>query len=190
MMSEVFGWFGDAARGVLSIFPQRRIVKAGHAGMIYGPKGGIRVLKAGWYIIWPMFQEYDDFPTARQTANVAKQPLVTKDGKVVTAGGLIRYSVRDVELSCVENYNTFDDIDDVAQVAIRDVIISHDFATLQSERKQIDEELRRNAQKRLTSYGVRVHDLNLKGLAPAQPIHIVSEGQSPALIQPNHSEAS
>ncbi len=184
MMSEVFGWFSDAARGLLSIFPQRRIVKAGHGAIRYGPGGGIEVLAPGWYVIWPIIQHFEDFPIMRQTTDVPKQPLVTKDGRTVTAGGVIRYSVSDVELFCVENFNTFDDIDDVAQIAIRDVVISHDFEILQTERKLIDLELRRTAQRRLKSYGVKVHDLNLKGLAPAQLVHIVSDGQSSALIQP------
>ncbi len=183
MMQEVFGWFGEAARGIMSVFPQRRIVRAGHAAVCYGPRGGTKVLGAGWFIIWPLFEQYEDFPIARQTADVPKQPLVTKDGRTVTAGAVIRYSVRDVERFCVDNLNTFEDIDDVAQIAVRDVVISHDFAALQSERAKIDEELRRMAQKRLTSYGVKVHDLNLKGLAPAQLIHIVTEGQAPALVQ-------
>lgn len=189
MLGEVFGWFGEAARGLMSVFPQRRIVKAGHAAVLYGPKGGIKVLGAGWFVIWPLFEQYEDFPVARQTADVPKQPLVTKDGRTVTAGAVIRYSVRDVERFCVENLNTFEDIDDVAQIAVRDVVISHTFEQLQTERTMIDEELRRMAQKRLTSYGVKVHDLNLKGLAPAQLIHIVSEGQAPAMIQPD-KEAS
>lgn len=184
MMGEVFGWLGDAARGLLSIFPQRRIVKAGHHAISYGPLGGIKIIGPGWYVIWPLFQQFEDFPTMKQTTDVPKQPLVTKDGRTVTAGGVIRYSVCDVELFCIENFNTFDDIDDVAQIAIRDVVISHDFSTLQNDRKHVDLELRRTAQRRLKSYGVKVHDLNLKGLAPAQLIHIVSDGHAPAMIQP------
>ena len=188
MMSEVFGWFSDAARGMLSIFPQRRIVKAGHAGVRYGPGGGIKVLPAGWYLYWPLLQKFEDFPVARQTTDVPKQPLVTLDGVTVTAGGVIRYSVRDFELFCVENFNTFDDIDDVAQIAIRDVVIRWNFDALQKQRGFVDAELRRAAQRRLRSYGVKVHDLNLKGLAPAQLIHIVTDSnQAPVLVQPREA---
>jgi regulator of protease activity HflC (stomatin/prohibitin superfamily) len=183
MMSEVFGWFGDAARGILSVFPQRRIIKAGHAGIRYGPRGGIDVLPAGWYFLFPLFQDFEQFPIARQTVDVAKQPLMTKDGKTVTAGGAMRFSVNDVHLFCIENYNTFEDIDDVAQVALRDVVISHTLEVLQTDRERLDRELRIRAQRRLRSYGVRVHEFNLKGLAPAQLIHVVSDSQVPVLIQ-------
>jgi hypothetical protein len=69
---------------------------------------------------------------------------------------------------------------------VRDVVIAHTFQTLQSERTMIDKELRRMAQRHLTSYGVKVYGLNLKGLAPAQLIHIVSDTpQAPVLLQSN-----
>lgn len=185
MMSEVFGWFGDAARGLLSVFPQRRIIRAGHAGIRYGPRGGIDVLPPGWYFFFPLFQDFEEFPIAWQTVDVAKQPLITKDGKTVTAGGAMRFRVDDVKLFCVDNYNTFEDIDDVGQVALRDVVISHTLEALQSDRDLIDRELRIRAQRRVRSYGVRVREFNLKGLAPAQLIHVVSDSQAPVLIQNN-----
>jgi len=187
MIGEVFGWIGEYARGILSVLPQRRIVRAGYGAVRYGPRGGIEVLGAGWYLLWPLFQEFEDFPVAKQTAEVPKQPLVTRDGRTVTAGAIIRYSVFDVERFCIKNLNSFDDVDDVAQIAVRDVVISHRFEDLQAQRERVDGELRSVAQRRLRSYGVRVHDLNLKGLAPAQLIHMVSDGQAPVLIQPQEN---
>ena len=184
-MTEVFGWLGDAARGLLSIFPQRRIVKAGYGAVRHNPNGSFRVLGPGWFIFWPLFQELESFPIARQTSDIPKQPLVTKDGIAVSAGGVIRYSVKDVELFCVKNVNAFDDIDDVAQISIRDAVINNTFHRLQTARKGIDRMLTTNAGRRLASYGVEVHDVNLKGLAPAQLLHVVSDSQVPVLISPS-----
>lgn len=175
MLGEVFGWIGEYARGLLSILPQRRIVKAGHGAILYGPKGGIKVLGPGWYVVWLLFQEFEDFPIARQTRTIAKEPMVTQDGRVVSAGGIIRWSVEDLEAFCVDNLNTFDDVDDVAQIAIRDVIASHTYDVLLNNRKLTDKQLKSKAQRQLTSYGVRVHGMSLKSFAPAQIIHMVGD---------------
>ena len=183
MMSEVFGWFGDAARGILSIFPQRRIVKAGYGAIRYGPRGGFEVLEAGWYLLWPLIQEFEDFPVGNQTADVPKQFAQTLDGVSVSFGGVIRYRINDIERFAVKNINSFDDIDDVAQIAMRDQVCSKSLEILRRERMRLDGELKTAANKRLKSYGVRVIDLCMKGPAPAQLIHVISDSQQPVMIQ-------
>lgn len=171
-----FSWLGDMMGGLMKLLPRIRLVKAGHGAIRYSPRGKVEVLGPDLYLYWPVCQEFEDFPTASQTVDVAKLPLVTRDGVRVSAGGALTFEVVNLEKFCIHNWNSFDDVDDIAQIALRDVIRTHDFVEIQDDDSdQIDWKLRREAGRRLRRFGVRVNRLSLKGFAPCRLVHVVGD---------------
>lgn len=177
---SAFAWLGEFLKGMTSFIPRLRLVKAGHGAIRYSPRGKSEVLKPALYIYWPMVQAFEDFPTAGQTIEVPKQALLTKDLKTVSVGAAMTFEVEDLQAFCVDNWNTFDDVDDIAQVAVRDVVKEHTLAEIQTD-PEMDEKLRRAAQRRLRNYGVRVKRMAIKTFAPSQLIHVIGD-QAPGVV--------
>lgn len=177
-----FSWLSELMQGVMKFIPRLKLVKAGHGAIRYGRKGKSEVLEPDLYIYWPIIQDFEDFPTASQTVDVAKMALVTKDGEPVSAGGALTFEVVNLRAFCVDNYNTFEDVDDIAQVALRDVVKVHTYDELQASGPRIDRELRRKANRRLANYGVRVKRFALKTFAPSNLIHVVGDSTGAQIV--------
>ena len=178
-----FSWLGEFLKGMTSFIPRLRLVKAGHGAIRYSPRGKIEVLQAALYVYGPMIQAFEDFPTAGQTTEVPKQALLTKDLKTVSVGAAITFEIEDLQAFSVDNFNTFDDVDDIAQIAVRDVVKEHTLVEIQTD-PEMDEKLRKAAQRRLRNYGVRVKRMAIKTFAQSQLIHVIGDQAPMTLVQP------
>jgi regulator of protease activity HflC (stomatin/prohibitin superfamily) len=146
--------------------------------------GGIKFVRGGkikvcppggLYVYWPVITLYEHYPVVRQTDNLRTQTFVTADGKVVSVGGMIVYSVEDIEKAMTLTYSIIHTINDITVTSIHDVCcrLSYPDLTLKQRNRTLDTELKNAAFADLKEYGIKVWKVMLTDLAPCRVLKIV-----------------
>lgn len=182
-----FGWLGDLARWAVVWVPRLVHVKANEAGVKF-IRGETRVIGPGLHFWWPVTTEVRKTETARCILELDTQPLVTKDSKVVLAGGIVAYRVTDVHKFLVENYDADTNLGEAAEVAIRRTVIGKTLEELQTTRVAIDNALSKEVQTIMSDFGVEVLFARLAELAPAKVFFLAGSGPGHSLSVPQEAK--
>jgi regulator of protease activity HflC (stomatin/prohibitin superfamily) len=150
-----FGWLDDLVRGLLQLVPRPLLVKATHAGVMF-TRSRARRIGPGLHWYWPVWSEALTYPVKRQSLNLPPQTLLLKDGETVVVSVAVVYDIDDVYRALVETYELLDTIRDVAQAAVKQVLLGKTLAALRDEQQGLDTELTRRARSLLHPYGIRV----------------------------------
>lgn len=174
-MESAFAWLGQIFDALLQFFPRRVIVRATHGGVKWGWRGGVKELKPGVRIYWPLLSEVEIVVTARQTVNTRTQALITRDGRTVAVGGVVIYSISDVIQSIGKlNFDPTDTVGDISQAAIVQVITSMTFEEIMAGvSTTVEEALTHRCRKSLRQYGVYVHRAALTDFSPSKAINLL-----------------
>lgn len=145
-------------------------------------KGEMRVTALGpglhWY--WPATTSFQAYPTAMQTDNLPSQTLETKDGIAVVVGGMITYTVPDLEKLLAQTHSAVKMVQVLTLAAIHDVCCNLTWDALKDEQRRstLDTKLKNAAQKLLTEYGVRVAKCMLTDLARTRVFRLIQSSQN------------
>lgn len=175
MLDTALGWVGQIAEWVGKFIPRWEIVNPVYGAIKF--VRGSRVVPLGpgihWY--WPVTTEFHTHPIARQAVDLRAQTLVTTDDRSIVVGGLIVYKIEDIAKIVACTYDEDQTIRDIALSAIHDVCSQFSWADLKAEYRKgtLDTKLRREAQKGLDDYGVRVLKTTLTDLAPCRVIKLL-----------------
>lgn len=130
----------------------------------------------GLHLYWPITTAFTTYPVVRQVLDVPAQTLTTKDGRTVVAGGLVVFSIDDLTVFLVENYEAEDSVSELAQAGIRKAIVSKTFEEVQGGRADLDNKLTTEAQKVLKTLGVTVEFMRLTDFAEAHAFVLIGDG--------------
>ena len=175
-MESALAWIGQPVELVASFFPHFKIVRTTH-GMVKWV-GGSRVvsLGPGWHWYWPCRTEVVEFPTARQSINLANQTITTTDDKTIMVGGMVVFEVHDIAALVAYTFDPDDAVKDIASAAVHDVCCTKTWEQLKAGQRDgsLDRELRAEMKKGLSKYGVTIIRTTLNELALCRVIKIVS----------------
>jgi regulator of protease activity HflC (stomatin/prohibitin superfamily) len=175
-----FEWISQLVDWVSRFFPRYVILDTTLGAVKF--KGGKNPVALGpgvhWY--WPFRTVLKEVPTARQCDDLRTQTIVTKDGRIVTVGGMIISEVFDVIKLAANCYDGPLTIQDITLTVIHDVCCNLDWAKLLEKQQKgtLDTELRNAARKQLEEYGVRPIKVMLTDLAPARVLRLVQSNQA------------
>lgn len=175
-MDTAFAWIGYLVEWFARFIPRQVILnttegavkfKRGHTPVYCGP--GIH-----WY--WPWRSQWQAFPMVRQPLDLRTQTITTVDGRTIAVGGLIVYEIIDLLKLVPTTYQPDQAVAEMTLPAIHSVCSRLTWEQLQRENRRgtLDTKLRRMAQKVLSSYGVRVIQVQLTDLTPCRAIRLIS----------------
>lgn len=194
-MDAAFAWIGWIFEWLGKFFPRWAILDTTEGGVKFtgfmlpralrvkcgGFDGEMRVTICGpgihWY--WPATTSWQTYPTARQADNLPTQMMVTSDGQVVAAGGMIVYSVEDLEKLLTTTHSAAKAVQDISLTAIHDVCGDLTWEELKMKQRKgtLNTALRNAVQKELKDYGVKVIKCMLTDLAPTRVYRLINSTQ-------------
>lgn len=154
-----FSWLSDIFNGILNFIPRPIIVRATHSGVCWTFGHKIKKLDPGWHWMWPLIMDWDVIPVARQTNTLTNQGLITKDCKQIQVSGVVIWSIKDIVQAIGQrNYDVDTTVDDIASVAIADVLTTWNFEEIKGQLSEdLKTELTDTCRKQLSQFGVYVH---------------------------------
>lgn len=176
-MESALAWIGQIAEWVGQFVPRIRNVHIGRKGIKHR-RGTITILDPGLHVFWPLTTDWDDWPVVRQGEVLREQTLVTTDDRAVVVGGMLIHEIVDLSVLVSTCYSPVSTVRDIAMTAVHDVCCQMSWEELKGEQRRgtLDTKLKNEAQKALTSYGVRVVKLMLTDLSPCKVLRLVQTG--------------
>jgi len=178
MWTTAFGWMGELFGAFGSLIPQRHHNEVMNIAVSITRGDVVKVLKYGitWY--WPWWTEVYSRAANLQTKRIPAQTLTTRDGKRVTAGGVVRYHIdcgdKDAILSAMVET---DDVDraivDEALAVFCEFVTSNSFDSMCGIRKDINTRITLRVRAELKRYGVYVDRAQLTNLSTCTTIALV-----------------
>jgi regulator of protease activity HflC (stomatin/prohibitin superfamily) len=175
-MESAFAWIGYIVEWIGRWLPRIVILDVRVAGVKFIRGGKVKVCPAGGlYFYWPIITTFDTYTVVRQVDDLKTQTFVTRDDKVISVGGMIVYSIHNIEWVLTRVHSPERTINDITLTCIHDVCCKMDWETLKSEQRAgtLDTKLKNAAKNDLFDYGVRVEKVMLTDLAPCRVLKIV-----------------
>jgi regulator of protease activity HflC (stomatin/prohibitin superfamily) len=176
-VGNALDWIGNVVETILKCLPHLRIIKLTQGGVKMRRGNEITVLTPGLWWYWPIITTIDVVTTVRDTVDLNGQTFTTKDNKSVLTSGMVMFTVTDVEKLLTSAPDYTNTICDVSMNVIHDVMIQYSWEDLRAGimNGTINKELRKEAQKELAPFGIKIISLGLKDLAPVRVLKIVQD---------------
>lgn len=172
-MEAAFAWLGQIFEALLQLVPRRVIIRATEGGVKWSLWREPIEMKPGIRFYWPLITDIEVDTVARQSFNTPTQPLQTRDGKEVVAGGVVVYHVNDVVQAWgKQNHDPANTAQDIVQAVIADVVSRHEHEFILEEMfGKIEEEITAKARKQLRQFGVYVGRAGLAAFSTTRNQH-------------------
>lgn len=174
-MESAFAWLGRLVEWVGQFFPRWIVLDTTQGAVKFVRGFKVVPLKPGIHWYWPATTTIAQYPTARQADDLRTQTFVTTDDKVIAVGGMVIYEVTDIEPLLAHTYKPAQTVTDIALTAIHDVCCKLSWDEIKKEQRKgtLDTKLRRETQKQLEPYGVRVLKTMLTDLSPTKVYKLI-----------------
>lgn len=175
VIESALGWVGQLAEWFGRFIPRWEIVDTVHGAIKFVRGSRVVSLGPGIHWFWPLTTDFHVYPIARQAVDLRAQTFVTTDDRVVVVGGLIVYEIDDIEKILAHTYDPEETVRDITLSAIHDVCCRFSWEDLKGEQRRgtLDTKLRREAQRGLEGYGVRVLKTTLTDFAPCRVLKLI-----------------
>ena len=152
---------------VWDLLPHMELIPVTHRGIKFLPGGRTKVCGPGLVWHWPVTTDLVTVPVVRQLLEVTPLNIATKDDIQVLVDGVVVYTVSDVEKNLALNFESEDLADDLAQAAIRRVVMSSTWERLNSTRshRHVESSLLEEVSEALTPLGIQVEEVRIADLA-------------------------
>ncbi len=175
-MEGALAWLGQIIEWIGRFIPRIVILDVRVAGVKFVRGGKVKVCPpGGLYFYWPIITTFDTYPAVRQVDDLRTQTFVTKDDKVIAAGGMIIYSVHNVEWALTKVHNVMRSVNDITLTCVHEICCRMDWETLKKEQRDgtLDTKLKNAAKSDLHEYGILVEKVMLTDLTPCRVLKIV-----------------
>lgn len=173
-MEAAFAWLGQIFEALLQFVPRRVIIRATEGGVKWSLWREPKEMKPGIRIYWPLISDIEVGTVARTSFNTPTQPLQTKDGKEVVAGGVVVYHINDViQAWGKQNHDPANTAQDIVQAVIADVVSTHNHEYILTEMfGKVEKEITAKARKQLRCFGVYVGRAGLAAFSTTRNQHM------------------
>lgn len=173
-MEAAFAWLGQIFEAMLQFVPRRVIIRATEGGVKWSLWREPKEMKPGVRFYWPLISDIEVETVARTSFNTPTQPLQTRDGKEVVAGGVVVYHINDViQAWGKQNNDPANTAQDIVQAVIAQVVSHHKHEYILEEMTgEIEEEITQKARKQLRQFGVYVGRAGLSAFSTTRNQHM------------------
>lgn len=175
-MDAALGWIGELVAWLVAWLPHLVLVRKTERAIKF-IRGRTVEIGPGLHFYWPITTEVEVHPVVRQVLPLGVQTLTTEDGATVIVDGVLAFTISDLTLFKVENWEAEDSVSDLSQAGIRKAIVGRTFEQIQKARADVDNLLSKEAQKLLQPLGVSVEYLRIVSFARATVLNLVSDQQ-------------
>lgn len=174
-ISQLVSWFAQ-------FVPRWIIMPVTMGGVKYVRGSRVVTMGPGVHFYWPVTTVIDTYPTVSQTDNLPSQTVESEDDLAFTVGGMVTYSVFDVQALLVGSHTGTMRIRSTTLAAIHTVCSRMTWQQLKLEQRKgtLDTKLRNAAQKDLTAFGVKVEECQLTDLARTRVYRLINSTQHDA----------
>ncbi|KKN46310.1 hypothetical protein LCGC14_0674270 [marine sediment metagenome] len=176
-MDSALGWIGQIAAWFANWIPQIFHVKVTDKAIKYIRSRAV-VIEPGIHIYWPITTQMTIYPVVRQVMNLPNQIMQCGNTNVVV-GGSVTFSIKDLYMFLVENYDAEASMLEAAQTGIRKAVLAETIDSINGGRVKIDHRLTREVQSAVDAFGVSVEVVRLTTFAPTQVLSLLSDGSNP-----------
>ncbi len=133
----------------------------------------------GLHWFWPATTSFQIYPTEYQTDNLPSQTIETSDGKSISVGGMVTYTVTDLLMLLPRTHSAVKMVQVKVLAAIHEVIckMSWEQLTIEQRKGTLNTKLRHAAQKQLTEFGVKIEECMLTDLARSRVFRLIQSTQ-------------
>ena len=142
-----------------------RQVNAYERGVMFTMGRFAGVKKAGWRVVFPVFQHMKKVDMRVKAVDVPDQKAITKDNISVGVNAVIYYKVSDASKAVLEVENFYYAVSQLAQTTMRNIVGEVELDELLSQRDKISEKIKLIVDKATDPWGVRVENVELKDVA-------------------------
>jgi regulator of protease activity HflC (stomatin/prohibitin superfamily) len=180
-MDSALGWIGELVAWIANWIPQLFHVKITEKAIKY-IKDKARLVEPGIHVYWPITTQVETYPVVRQVMELPNQTVVCKDETSpggttnVVVGGVVIYSITDLYMFMVDNYDAADSMSEAAQTGIRKAVLAESVQSINAGRAAIDHRLTREVQNVVKTFGVEVETARLTTFAPTQVLSLLGDG--------------
>jgi regulator of protease activity HflC (stomatin/prohibitin superfamily) len=163
-------WISQIAAWIGAFVPRWVVLDSTEAAVKY-VRGRPKLCQPGmihWF--WPVTTIWQQYPVARQTDRLESQTMESRDGKTFIVAGTITYQVTDLMALLTTTHSATTNTRELAASAVHDICCDYDYDELQAKNRKgtLKTELKNEAQKQLSEYGIRVLKLQITNLARAR----------------------
>lgn len=151
-------WLNTVMTAFGNLFPRLLIIKSTHAGVRFRNGSRPSAVTPGIRIFWPLVTIIDILPVVRQTMELTRQTLTTRDHVSIAIGTIVIYTIDDIVAALTTTDDLNDTIYDVAKGAVLEVVGDMDYSTLVSESKTVNHEIAKKVRHNLKTFGVAVQN--------------------------------
>lgn len=186
----IFGAMGLAVKYPKNLIIGRIIfeIKQYERAVVYRLGKYHRTLEPGWRIVIPIIESFVKYDLRTEAIDVAAQEVITKDGIKLLVDAIIYLKVEDAvkaELEVEEDYRKA--IEAHVKGRIRNLAGTVDLAELYANIEDINNQLKKETQELVESWGVEIVDMELQTIRP--PGDVVDALQAKE-IQERYKEAA
>jgi regulator of protease activity HflC (stomatin/prohibitin superfamily) len=182
-MDAALGWIGEIIAWIACWIPQIIHVKATEKGVKY-IRSRAELIEPGLHLYWPITTQVNLYPVVRQVLDLPTQTVVCKDetasggSTAVAVGGVVIYTITDLYMFLVDNYDASASMVEAAQTGIRKAVLAESVQSINGGRAAIDNRLTKEVQAAVKSFGVEVEAARLTTFSPTQVLSLLSDGSA------------
>ena len=179
-MDSALGWIGQVVAWLACWIPQIFHVRATEKAIKF-VRAKAKLVEPGIHVYWPITTQVDVYPVVRQVMDLPVQTVMTKDDTAptgsspVAVGGVVIYSIKDLYMFMVENYDAADSMSEAAQTGVRKAVLAETVQSINEGRVKIDHRLTREVQNAVEAFGVEVEAARLTTFAPTNVISLLGD---------------
>jgi regulator of protease activity HflC (stomatin/prohibitin superfamily) len=118
----------------------------------------------GLHFVWSFFQRAIIIDKRITTTEFKTEGTLSKDKVPVTLLAVLFWRVSDVKRAAIEVQNYRATIDLACQTTLRDIVSRSDLEQLLSDQRHIDEQIAEQIRARASSWGIEVHNVEIRDL--------------------------
>lgn len=140
-----------------------------------GSRQRVTAIGPGLHAKMPFLQLIETADVAATTINLPPQSLTSRDGKSVTAAGIVKYMIKDVRPLFTAVVDREDVLRDVALGAIAEAVEHRTWEELIADRPLVRREVRASITKEVAHYGYKVERFTFSDLSQGRTIRLMQE---------------
>jgi len=172
----MFNWLDNLIEKILSIFPSVQLVSPDEYGVRITLGKYVSDAPPGWYVLWPVIQEYSGLKVKTQIKDLRAQSVWSADHKELTISGAVKYYVANVRKALFEVYDYDANVQALALGIIQRHCAAHEEMTIKTSALEGDilEILRKESQ----GWGLKIEKVYITDIGRTRNIRLLTNTAS------------
>ena len=168
----MFNWLNNLIERILSLFPKVQLVSPDESGVRITLGKHVSDAPPGWYILWPVIQEYSGLKVKPQIKDLRAQSVWSVDHRELTISGAVKYYVTNARKALLEVFDYDANIQALALGIIQRHCAAHEEMKIETSalEKDVLEALRKESQ----GWGLKIEKVYITDIGRTRNIRLLT----------------